>query len=80
MIGPEITIPTLRATGDIVAVVVEEAMLAGVRMTIITARESVGKPPHRRWYPDPASALAYAAELADRRGLPLLDLREPDGE
>ena len=78
MMLPEISLPALRATGDIVAVVIEQAELAGHDMTIVTARESDSSIPRRRWYPDVASGLAYAAELADRHSLPLLDLREPD--
>ncbi|MCC6827419.1 MAG: hypothetical protein IT550_04225 [Novosphingobium sp.] len=77
MIPAEINLPVLRASGDIIAVVIEQANLAGHKMTVVTAREGASSPPRRRWYPDQLSGLAYAAELADRHGLPLIDLREP---
>jgi len=71
-----IELPTLRAAGDIVAVAIETTELAGQAVTVVTCREAVGRPPCRRWYPDPGEALAYAAQMADRHQLPLLDLRD----
>lgn len=77
MNGPLIEIPTLRATGDVVAVLIETAELAGTPMHIVTARLSLAGAPQRRWYGEPGAALANAAELADRHGLALIDLRDP---
>jgi hypothetical protein len=70
-------LPQLRATGDIVAVVIERSRIGTQPLAIVTVRESVSRPPHRRWRPEEAAAIAYAGEQADRHGLPLFDLREP---
>lgn len=77
MSAAEIAIPQLRATGDIVAVCIETAELAGTTVWVVTVRAGVGRPPYRRWYPDDAQAIAHAGEQADRHALPLIDLREP---
>lgn len=74
-----IELPVLRTT-DVIAVTIERAELAGSFIWVVTARESADAQPRRRWYPDPAPALAYAGEQADLHGLPLIDLRDPDGE
>lgn len=69
-----VELPILRA-GQCVAVTIERAELAGQPIWVVTMRESVGRPPQRRWHPDESAALAYAAEQADRHGLMLFDLR-----
>jgi post-segregation antitoxin (ccd killing protein) len=72
-----IEIPTLRA-GRVVAVAVELADVDGSPLAIVSVTQSVDEPTRRRWYADERDAIAYAAEQADRFGLPLLDLREPE--
>ncbi len=72
-----ISIPTLRA-GRVVAVAVEFAEVDGSTIAIVSVTEAVDRPTRRRWYADELDAIAYAAEQADRLGLPLLDLRNPE--
>lgn len=72
-----IEIPALRAT-DVVAVTLERTEIAAQPCWVVTVRECVMRPARRRWHPDEAAALAYAAEQADRHGLFLIDLREPE--
>lgn len=69
-------LPALRAAGDVVAATIESADLDGSTVSVVTVRESRGHPALRRWYADEAAALAYAAEMADRHGLLLIDLRD----
>ena len=70
-----IEIPQLRAA-DVLAVQIEQAELAGRFVWVVTLRASVSGPPQRRWFPDEALALAYAAQEADRLGQLLIDLRD----
>lgn len=72
-----ISIPTLRA-GRVVAVAIELAEVDGSHLSIVSVTQSVDEPTRRRWYADERDAIAYAAEQADRFGLPLLDLRDPE--
>lgn len=72
-----IAIPTLRA-GRVVAVAIELADVDGNALAIVSVTQSIDEPTRRRWYADQRDAVAYAAEQADRFGLPLLDLRDPE--
>ena len=72
---PLIELPTLRAT-DVLAVQLEQAELAGTSVWVVTWREHDHSQPCRRWYPDEPSAVAYAAQQADRLGWLLIDLRD----
>lgn len=73
-----LSIPALRA-GSTIAVTVELADVDGNALAIVSVRQAADEPTRRRWYADQRDAVAYAAEQADRFGLPLLDLRDPEG-
>lgn len=75
----EIALPTLRTT-DWRCCFVERIEMAGSSFWIATVHGDFGATPTHRWYANRAEALAYAAERAEKYGLPLFDFSADGAE